>query len=233
MTQRMILINSPSFINEGQLRRIDSWHEVFGRVAPLELEIGCGTGHFVLELARRNPGTDYLAIDIFNRGCHKTCRKIDAEKLRNVRVLRAEARHLLLNHMPAEQLDAIYINCPDPWPKKRHRRRRLVNREFLRIALYTLRSAGRLYFSSDFADYAADVAAALEGETGFCNVQDTPVTTELPGYPKSKYMRRFLDQGQPIHFVHFVRDARFRTDDTLLPELRPGFRMTWSEAGNQ
>lgn len=233
MTQRMILINSPSFINEEQLRRLDSWHDVFGRVAPLALEIGCGTGHFILEMARRNPGTDYLAIDIFNRGCHKSCRKIDAEGLGNVRVLRAEARHLLLQHMPAEKLSAIYINCPDPWPKKRHRRRRLVNREFLRLALYALRPGGRIYFSSDYADYAADVAALLDTESGFDNAQNTLISTQLPGYPSSKYMQRFLDQGQPIHFVSFAKDAQFKTDSSLLPELRAGFRLIWPEAGNQ
>ena len=77
MTQRMILINSPYFISEENLHKVDDWSEVFGNDHPLSLEIGCGTGHFVVECARRNPERNYLAIDIFNRGCFKTCNRVE------------------------------------------------------------------------------------------------------------------------------------------------------------
>jgi tRNA (guanine-N7-)-methyltransferase len=147
-------------------------------------------------------------------------------------VLRLEARYLLSRHLDRESLAAIYVNCPDPWPKKRHRERRLVNADFLRLALYYLRPEGEFYFASDFGDYAGDVGEALLAQPGFASGLPEAVATALPGYPVSKYMRRFLDLGQPIHFVHGRKAEGFVADDSLLPALRPHYRQAWSLAGN-
>jgi tRNA (guanine-N7-)-methyltransferase len=200
---------------------------LFPQQRPLALEIGCGIGDFIVQLARLRPELNFLAIDIYNKGCHKTCKKVELSGLSNVRVLRAEARYLLTHYLPPESLAAIYINCPDPWPKKRHRDRRLVRREFLQTALYYLRPGGDFYFSTDFQDYAEDVAALLPELAGYANVLDRPLVTELPGYPLSKYMRRFLQQGQPIHFVHYRRDPHLPPESVAPPTIDTGFRLNW------
>lgn len=227
MTQRMIEITSPWFLREEDLSSPADWAAVFGRHAPLTLEIGCGIGDFITELATRSPERDFLAIDIFNKGCHKTCNRIALQKLANVRVMRIEARYLLARHLSPESLAAVHINCPDPWPKKRHRKRRLVNRTFLQTLLHYLQPGADLYFSSDVTDYAEDVADELAAIGGYENRLAEPVTRNLPGYPLSKYMRRFLAQGQPIHFIHHRRDPRHVCDTTPPQPEQRGFRMAW------
>ena len=223
-TQRVIPILSARFIPPERLPESGDWAAVFDRSAPLALEIGCGTGHFILQRALQQPGTDFLAIDIYNKGCLKTCSKLDAAGIANVRVLRIEARELLITGIAPASLQAIYINCPDPWPKKRHRPRRLVNRDFLKLVLSRLTPDGELFFSSDQRDYADEVAAALADIPGFCNRLDAPLADSLPGYPLSKYMRRFLDQGLPVHFIHYRRDPAVESPDFPTPDLMRGYR---------
>jgi tRNA (guanine-N7-)-methyltransferase len=231
MTQRMILINSPYFISEENLHKVDDWSEVFGNDHPLSLEIGCGTGHFVVECARRNPERNYLAIDIFNRGCFKTCNRVEQAGLTNVRVARAEARFLMAHFLPPNSLSQIFINCPDPWPKKRHRRRRLVNEPFLDLARYVLKRDGDLYFTSDFEDYAVEVAMRATEHPNFSQARPAPVALDIEGYPRSKYMRRFLDRNEPIYFVHFRCD---KPEGAVLPPppVEPGFRLLWAVASD-
>lgn len=228
MTQRMILIQSPYFFSEERVKTVTDWAAVFGNDQPLSLEIGCGTGHFIVERARNHPGRNYLAIDIFNRGCYKTCRKLEEEGIVNVRVARAEARHFLSHYLAPASLGEIFINCPDPWPKKRHRRRRLVNAEFLRLASDILRPDGAFYFSSDVADYAEEVARLLEGSPDYLRAAAAPVMADLPDYPRSKYMLRALEQGEPMHFIHYRREAR--PPALSVPPLQAGFRMNWAAA---
>jgi tRNA (guanine-N7-)-methyltransferase len=188
----MLHISSPLFVRESELSN-RSVEQLFPQNQPLALEIGCGIGDFIVQLAAARPDTNFLAIDIFNKGCLKTCRRLETAGLSNVRVMRIEARYLLTRYFKAENLAAVYINCPDPWPKKRHRYRRLVNGDFMQLLLHVLQPDGDFYFSTDFTDYAEQVAELLPRLAAYRNMQPTPATTELPGYPISKYMRRFLD----------------------------------------
>ena len=142
MTQRIIPITSPNFIAGRTPDQPLDLLTIFGNSQPLALEIGCGTGHFVLERAQKQPETNFLAIDIYNKGCLKTCKKIDEAGVQNVRVMRVEARWLLENGLATESLSAVYINCPDPWPKKRHRNRRLVNKDFMITMAHYLTPGG-------------------------------------------------------------------------------------------
>ncbi|HXV22187.1 MAG TPA: tRNA (guanosine(46)-N7)-methyltransferase TrmB [Desulfuromonadales bacterium] len=230
--QRVIEITSPVFLPEEDIPA-GGPGAAFTVERPLALEIGCGIGDFIIQLARQHPERNHLAIDIYNKGCHKTCKKVEAAGLNNVRVMRIEARYLLTRHLGRESLAAIYINCPDPWPKKRHRGRRLVNADFLRMAHYYLRPGGDFHFSTDFADYAEDVAGIFPAAPGYRNRLAEPFALSLPGYPLSKYMRRFLDQGQPIHFIHQQREADLAVDAVQPPPVLPGFRAAWSMAGNE
>lgn len=232
MTQRVLDNHSPFFLPEGRLAAAGSLAGLFTRPAPLALEIGCGIGDFMMQLAAARPETNFLAIDIYNKGCIKTCRKIEAEGLGNVRVARLEARHLLLNYCDAESLSALYINCPDPWPKQRHRDRRLINDAFLDLARFALAPGGDLYFSTDFADYAEQVAQTLAGRNDFVNRQEAPFTLDLPGYPVSKYMRRFLDLGQPIHYLHYRKAEGIALSLPRPRVLQPGFRTRERQVGN-
>lgn len=232
MTQRVIEITSPIFLPEEEIPATGIG-SAFAVQRPLALEIGCGIGDFIAQLAAQHPERNHLAIDIYNKGCHKTCKKVEAAGLDNVRVMRIEARYLLTRYLECESLAAIYINCPDPWPKKRHRGRRLVNAGFLGMARYFLRPGGDFFFSTDFTDYAEDVAGIFPAVEGYRNRLAEPFALSLPGYPLSKYMRRFLDLGQPIHFIHYRRQTEAAADSLQPPPVLPGFRAAWSLAGNE
>lgn len=231
MTQRVIPIDSPLFVREADLQQT-GLAGLFAEPRPLALEIGCGIGDFMLQLATEHPQRNHLAIDIFNKGCLKTCRRLDQAGLDNVRVMRIEARYLLATYLEPQSLAAVYINCPDPWPKKRHRDRRLVGRDFLRQLLCYLQPEADFYFSTDFADYAEQVAELLPEQPGYRNCLPAPLVTSLPGYPLSKYMRRFLDQGGPIHFIHYRRLAELDPELLRPQPLLRGFRSDRSLRGH-
>jgi tRNA (guanine-N7-)-methyltransferase len=232
MIQRVIEITSPVFLSEEEIPAAGPG-AAFTTQRPLALEIGCGIGDFIVELAAQHPERNHRAIDIYNKGCLKTCKKVEAAGLDNVRVLRVEARYLLSRYLERESLAALYINCPDPWPKKRHRGRRLVNADFLQLAHYYLRPGGDFHFSTDFVDYAEDVAALFPAIAGYRNRLGEPFALSLPGYPLSKYMRRFLDQGLPVHFIQYQRQPADAVDALTPPPVLPGFRAAWSMAGNE
>jgi len=236
MTQRVIEILSPNFVPAQQIRSGMNWSAIFGNDKPVALEIGCGTGHFIIARARQQPAINFIAIDIYNKGCWKTCKKIDALQLPNIKVLRTEAAYLLETGFARQSLQSIYVNCPDPWPKKRHRKRRLFNQDFLQLVLMKLTPGGDFYFSTDVADYARDVASLLEGDLAFINQNTQAIVNHLPGYPSSKYMQRFLEQGQPIHYLHFQRGPDVPDpvrQKAASVEPRTGFRSRWPRARHE
>jgi len=226
MTQRMTLINSPIFVPEAQLKKSGSFAALFGDSKPLALEIGCGIGDFIVQAAARSPQTNFIAIDIFNQGCQQTCSRVESSGLSNIRVMRAEARYLMHNYLGKNSLQTIFLNCPDPWPKKRHRKRRLLNQEFINLALYCLQPGGVLNFTTDFSDYGESAGILLATEQRLTNLHASPFTHELGDYPISKYMRRFLKMGQPIYFCRFQKRPGLEIDK---PQLQKGFRVSWPD----
>lgn len=226
MPQRMTLISSPIFIPEPQLKKTGSFAALFGNDNPLALEIGCGIGDFIIQTAARHPHWNFIAIDIFNQGCRQTCSRIESSGLQNIRMLRIEARYLMYHYLGGESLQAIYINCPDPWPKKRHRKRRLLNQNFIDLAIYCLKPLGKLFFTTDFADYGETSGELLAAEPRLLNLHNSPYTHDLGDYPISKYMRRFLDLGQPIYFCQYARKKELQIE---APRLVKGFRLRWAK----
>jgi len=195
---------SPTFFPWEENDPAPQWDAVFGNDRPLALEIGCGVGDFIVQMANLHPCLNFIALDFYNKGCIKTCKRLDKAGATNVRVLRAEARSFVEACIPATALQTVIINCPDPWPKLRHRKRRLVNSEFVAWMSRFMREGADFYFATDFVDYGLDVAEFMAVQPGFVN-QLAPDTFRhtLEGYPVSKYMRRFLDLGQPIYYVHY------------------------------
>ena len=202
--QSFIHIDSPHYLREEQLPALPDWPLIFGNDHPIALEIGCGIGDFIVKTAAEQPERNFIAIDFYNKGCYKTCRRIERHGLTNVRVLRVEARQFIQERLPKGLLAAVYINCPDPWPKKKHRKRRLVNRLFLEFIRDYLAPGGDFFFATDFDDYGLDVAGLLPGVEGYENrLAPDLYQHELEGYHLSKYMRKFMAEGKRIYFVHY------------------------------
>jgi tRNA (guanine-N7-)-methyltransferase len=206
MTQSFIHIESPNYLKAENLASPAEWSAVFGNTHPLALEIGCGIGDFMVKTAMDKPETNFIAIDYYNKGCYKTCRRIDLHGLTNVRVLREEARQFITERIAKGSLSAVYINCPDPWPKKKHRKRRLVSRQFMEFLREYLAPGANFYFATDFDDYGIDVAGMLPGVAGFSNCLAPDLYVhDLPGYHLSKYMLKFMAEGKRIYFVHYMK----------------------------
>jgi len=206
----LIPINSASFLPWNDGDPAPQWGDIFGNNHPLALEIGCGVGDFVVKMAELHPDWNFIAIDFYNKGCLKTCKRIDNGGLSNVRVLRVEARSFIESCILPGSLQAVIINCPDPWPKIRHRKRRLVNTAFVAWLSRFMLPGADFYFATDFDDYGLDVAEFMTRQEGFEN-QFSPDAYRhtLEGYPVSKYMRRFLDLGQSIYYVHYRKSFHY------------------------
>ena len=202
----LIPITSPRFIEPELLTTLPDWSQIFGNQNPVALEIGSGMGDFVAQMAVLHPDWNFIAIDYYNKGCLKTCKRIDKAGLDNVRVVRDEARAFLERCIPPESLRAVIINCPDPWPKQRHRKRRLVNADFVNFLGGFIRPGADFYFATDFDDYGLDVADLMPKVDRFVNVlAPDHYRHELEGYPLSKYMLKFMGEGKRIYFVHYRR----------------------------
>jgi len=200
----MIEINSPLFLRGEDITGLTDWSRIFGNDNPLALEIGCGIGDFIAKTAADFPERNFIAIDYYNKGCDKTCRRLEKHGITNVRVLRVEAREFITEHIPEHSLCAVYINCPDPWPKKRHRKRRLVNSAFVEFLKSYMMSGADFYFATDFEDYGEDVSGFMPQQQGFRNMLLPDLSrNDLDGYHRSKYMMKFMAEGKRIHFVHY------------------------------
>jgi tRNA (guanine-N7-)-methyltransferase len=175
--------------------------ELFGRKAPLVLEIGSGMGETTAEIARAHPDTDYLAIEVHGPGVGSLLRLIEKGELGNLRVIRHDAIEVL-EHMIADgALAAIHLFFPDPWPKKRHHKRRLVQAAFAALAARKLAPGGYLHAATDWPDYAAQMESVLSAEPRF----ERSGPKDLRSRPPTKFERRGIELGNPIQELFFRR----------------------------
>ena len=171
---------------------------IFGRSAPLVLEIGSGMGETTAHIAAAQPGTDFVAVEVHGPGVGSLLRRIDEQALKNVRVIRHDAVEVL-EHMIADgSLAGMHLFFPDPWPKKRHHKRRLVQPAFAALAARKLAPGGYLHAATDWEDYAAQIVEVLAAEPRFERL------TAPAERPATKFELRGLKLG------HSVRDLFFR-----------------------
>ena len=198
----------PKYGLEFSTRPLDP-RQIFGRVAPLVLEIGSGMGETTIEIAREQPAVDFIAIEVHGPGVGSLLKRIEAEKVANLRVIRNDAVEVL-EHMVADgALAAIHLFFPDPWPKKRHHKRRLVQPAFVALAARKLASGGGLHATTDWPDYAEQMLAALSAEPLLENTA-SGYAPRPPGRPLTKFEGRGLRLGHPVFDLLFRRRAAVR-----------------------
>jgi tRNA (guanine-N7-)-methyltransferase len=178
---------------------------IFGRVAPVVLEIGSGMGETTARIAAENPDTDYVAIEVHGPGVGSLLRRVADERLGNVRVIQHDAVEVLREMVPEGSLAAIHVFFPDPWPKKRHHKRRLVQPEFVQLAASRLARGGRLHVATDWQEYADHVLAVLSQTPALANTA-AGFAPRPPWRPETKFERRGLRLG------HGVWDVLFRKE---------------------
>lgn len=186
--------------------------EVFGREAPLYLEIGFGNGGFLLEKAVTTPQHDFIGIEIYVTGISKLLVNLvstdnpDALAVTNVRVFNKDAMSVLINNIPPGSLDGVYILFPDPWPKKKHKKRRLINPELAVILFSRLKTEGYVVVATDKQDYAEDIERAFIS-SGFRAVMEGPSEID-----KTTYALKAAKGNKQLSVYRFIRA------DVRLPE---------------
>lgn len=177
---------------------------VFGRAAPLVLEIGSGMGETTAAIARAQPDTDFIAIEVHGPGVGSLLNRIEAEGIANLRVIRHDAIEVL-EHMVADAtLAGIHLFFPDPWPKKRHHKRRLVQPAFAALAARKLAPGGYLHAATDWLDYAEQMLAVFCAEPLLANAA-AGYAARPAHRPLTKFERRGLGLGHAVHDLLFRR----------------------------
>jgi len=162
--------------------------------AALEVEIGCGNGHFLCEYAAEKQGAILLGIDIKSRRCTKAREKAERRGHRNIVIVNANAERILRD-LPQASVDAFHVYFPDPWPKSRHRKRRFFTMQNLLVMYDLLKDGGRLHFGTDFFDYYIQAKVLVALHPGLSITEEpapAPVLTSLYGRKFSSASKRIL-----------------------------------------
>lgn len=174
---------------------------IFGRAAPLVVEIGFGSGDHLLASAQARPGDNFLGIEVHRPGVGRVLQQAEKLGLNNLKVVCADAVETLRQSLPQGGVDEIVIFFPDPWPKKRHHKRRLVQPEFTRVLAQALRAGGRLRLATDWADYARHMREVLEAEP----LLRGGVIPRPADRPLTRFESRGLRLGHAVTDFEFIR----------------------------
>jgi len=177
----------------------------FGRRAPRVLEIGFGNGATLVELAAASPGTDYLGVEVHPPGIGHCLLGIEARALTNVRVIAHDAVEVLGSQIPAESLDEVLIYFPDPWPKKRHRKRRLVQPAFAGVLAGRLKPGAMLRLATDWQPYAEWMLEVLGAEPRLANSATDGRWTEHGERRPTRFETRGTRLGHSIFDLTYRR----------------------------
>lgn len=181
--------------------------EMFGGL-PVVLEIGFGMGEATARMAADDPATGILAVDVHTPGQGNLLRIAEREGLSNIRVANGDAIILLREMLPAESLAGLRVYFPDPWPKKRHHKRRLIQPEFLTLAASRLKPGAVLHCATDWEPYAEQMLAVLTDDPGFENTERDGGYAPRPAFrPLTRFEGQGLDKGHVVHDLLFRRVA--------------------------
>jgi tRNA (guanine-N7-)-methyltransferase len=174
----------------------------FGRPAPKILEIGFGMGETTAQIALEHPQNDYLGIEVHTPGVGSLLRLIEAHALANVRIIQHDAVEVLKYMIAPGSLNAIHVFFPDPWPKKRHHKRRLIQPPLVHLLTSRLRPRGYLHLATDWEDYALQMLEVLSAETLLDNTAEG--FAARPAYrPLTKFETRGLKLGHGVWDIVF------------------------------
>ncbi len=204
-TERIELISGEGVpdceIKLSQWEGLFDWKAVFGNPHPLEIEIGCGRGMFIINSARQNPDLNYLGIELSARFFHLLKERVKKSAVQNIRIIQGEAGFILKNFVPENSVAAVHIYFPDPWPKKRHWKRRLVNSGFVETVRCALVPGGQLFMATDFQDYFEEMVRAADDCSGLeqQSLQECAAHEAEPDKAATSYERKYLIQGRMIY----------------------------------
>jgi tRNA (guanine-N7-)-methyltransferase len=189
-------------------RRVDL-DGVFGRSAPRVLDVGFGDGEALLTSAANNPGVDYLGVEVHEPGIGHLLVLLERAGLTNVRVIERDVVDVIAQMLGPDSFDAVNVFFPDPWPKKRHHKRRLIGSEFIVTLAGILKPGGLLHVATDWANYAQQILATLAASAEFARVQaEDLVEDSLAFRSPTKFERRGQRLGHEVVDLYYRRASR-------------------------
>lgn len=177
---------------------------VFGNKNPIVIEIGFGNGEAFLKTAEQNKDINYLGFEVYLNG-FASCLVSSAENgLNNVKVMRADVHDVLKNCITDNTISGFNIYFPDPWPKKKHHKRRIINKEFVELLSQKLLSGGKIHFATDIEDYAREALAIFSAFSSLTNKYET-FATNNDGREHSVFEQKGIEAGRVIRDIVFIK----------------------------
>lgn len=193
---------TPEQLSEAGLDAV--YGEAFPHPLRLNVDLGFGRGEFVLALAEKAPDTPFLAVEYSPKRMHKMARRLARSELENIRLVHGRAEVVVAEHLPDGCVERFWINFPDPWPKKRHHRRRLIQPAFVRELVRCLAPGGRIEVATDHEGYAEHVHAVLSAEPRLRNLHAPDAfRREAHERPCTGYELEWRAQGRSFHFFSY------------------------------
>lgn len=180
---------------------------VFGRTAPLVVEIGPGTGESLVAMAAARPEVDVLAFEVYLPGVARAVNRLHETGVTNVRLLQSDAVDGLTHLLGPGSVEELWTFFPDPWPKVKHHKRRLVNRAFADLVVSRLRPGGAWRLATDWADYAAQMRAVLDAQPDLVNAgtADDGWAVRFAARPLTRFEQRGIEAGRTVRDLHYRR----------------------------
>lgn len=197
------------------------WAQLFGREAPLIIELGFGGGHFLADLGRRRPECNVLGVEISAPSLRRASRRIGKAALKNTQIVHGDARLALQALCEPGSVSELYINFPDPWPKASHQHRRLITPAFLQLAASRLLSTGTIEIATDHGPYAADIATHLATIPTLESQLPHPFATEDLHRLRTKYEAIARREGRTCYYFKWCRNGHPVPNLFPVPEEMP------------
>ncbi|MCU7959388.1 MAG: tRNA (guanosine(46)-N7)-methyltransferase TrmB [gamma proteobacterium symbiont of Bathyaustriella thionipta] len=207
--QRQALQNYwPHFGIDGGQPAVLDFTRVFANEHPVYLEIGFGNGDYLLHCARSRPQHNFVGIEVYASGVGQVLQAAAEQQLSNLRVLRHDAIEVLRQQIALNSLAGIYLLFPDPWPKKRHHKRRIVQDSFVQLVRARLQAGGFLHMATDWQPYAEHMLQVMQGHADFCQQPgEGPFSVRPDDRPLTRFEKRGQKRGHLIYDLHFNLDS--------------------------
>jgi len=178
------------------------FHDLLGNKNPLIVEIGSGNGHFLVDYAIMHPEKNFIGTEVLYGRARKFFKKVQNRNLKNLLVFRGDSRQFIWEFLYQEMVEEFIILFPDPWPKKRHHKHRLLKAPFIKMLHYRLVPGGEVSIATDFEPYRDWIIREFESAGGFKNLSGSG--SDYPGhYPDTLFHQRFRNEGKNIYFLKF------------------------------